>query len=301
MEELIDLQLMIFSLIAIGLAVKKIGMVGAVGQKNLTDLVVNLILPCNIIESFMVDFSTDIAADFANIFVVSLLIQAGCVILGHLLFKNTTEGRRKCLRYGTICSNAGFMGNPLAEGVFGSMGLTLASVYLIPQRVMMWSEGITVFTEAPGKKALLKKVLTHPCILACMIGLFLMLTGLRPPVFVNDVISAVGNCNTAISMMVIGMVLADADPRTLLDKDILFYTVLRLVIIPFIVWVPCRLLHMDSLVMGVSVLLAAMPAGATTTILAAQYNGDSEFAVKLVVFSTAASLITTPLWSMVLL
>ena len=49
MEELIDLQLMIFSLIAIGLAVKKIGMVGAVGQKNLTDLVVNLILPCNII------------------------------------------------------------------------------------------------------------------------------------------------------------------------------------------------------------------------------------------------------------
>ena len=301
MEELIDLQLMIFSLIAIGLAVKKIGMVGAVGQKNLTDLVVNLILPCNIIESFMVDFSTDIAADFANIFVVSLLIQAGCVILGHLLFKNTTEGRRKCLRYGTICSNAGFMGNPLAEGVFGSMGLTLASVYLIPQRVMMWSEGITVFTEAPGKKALLKKVLTHPCILACMIGLFLMLTGLRPPVFANDVISAVGNCNTAISMMVIGMILADADPRTLLDKDILFYTVLRLVIIPFIVWVPCRLLHMDSLVMGVSVVLAAMAGGATTTILAAQYNGDSEFAVKLVVFSTAASLITTPLWSMVLL
>ena len=50
------------------------------------------------------------------------------------------------------------MGNPLAEGVFGSMGLTLASVYLIPQRVMMWSEGITVFTEAPGKKALLKNL-----------------------------------------------------------------------------------------------------------------------------------------------
>ena len=82
----------------------------------------------------------------------------------------------------------GFMGNPLAEGVFGSMGLTLASVYLIPQRVMMWSEGITVFTEAPSKRALLKKVLTHPCILACLIGLVLMITGLRPPEFAVDVI-----------------------------------------------------------------------------------------------------------------
>ena len=86
---------------------------------------------------------------------------------------------------------------------------------------MMWSEGVTVFTEAPSKKALLKKVLTHPCILACFIGLFLMLTGLRPPSFAVDVISAVGDCNTAVSMMVIGMILADADPRTLIDKDIL--------------------------------------------------------------------------------
>ena len=247
----------------------------------------------------MVKFSADIAADFADIFIISLLIQAGCVILGHLLFKKTTEGRRKCLRYGTICSNAGFMGNPLAEGVFGSIGLTLASVYLIPQRVMMWSEGITVFTEAPSKRALLST--SHPCILACLIGLVLMLTGLRPPEFAVDVISAVGDCNTAVSMMVIGMILADADPRTLIDKDILFYTVLRLLFIPLLVWIPCRLVHMDRLVMGVSVLLAAMPAGATTTILAAKYDGDAEFAVKLVVFSTAASLFTTPLWSILLL
>ena len=185
--------------------------------------------------------------------------------------------------------------------MFGSIGLTLASVYLIPQRVMMWSEGITVFTEAPSKRTLLKKVLTHPCILACLIGLVLMLTGLRPPEFAVDVISAVGDCNTAVSMMVIGMILADADPRTLIDKDILFYTVLRLLFIPLLVWIPCRLVHMDRLVMGVSVLLAAMPAGATTTILAAKYDGDAEFAVKLVVFSTAASLFTTPLWSILLL
>lgn len=301
MEELIDLQLMIFSLIALGLFVKKIKMVSEVGQKNLTDLVVNLILPCNIIEAFMVKFSTGIASDFVKIFVISLVIQAGCVVLGHLLFRTTTDARRKCLRYGTICSNAGFMGNPLAEGVFGSMGLTLASVYLIPQRVMMWSEGVAVFTEAPNKKQLLKKVLTHPCIIACVLGLILMLTGFHPPQFVTDVIASVGDCNTAVSMMVIGMILAEADPRTLLDKDILFYTVLRLLVLPLLVWIPCRLLHIDSLVTGVSVLLAAMPAGATTTILAAKYNGDAEFAVKMVVFSTAVSLITTPLWSVLLL
>ena len=300
-KELINLLLMIFSLIVIGLIMKKTGIIGKTGQKNITDLVVNLILPCNIIKSFMVEFSMDIARNFAGILLISVLIQVASVLLGKVLFVKTSEERQKCLKYGIICSNAGFMGNPIAEGVFGSMGLTLASIYLIPQRIMMWSEGIVIFTEAPSKKELTKKVITHPCIIACGIGIVLMLTGWTPPVFVNEVITSVSNCNTAMSMMVIGMILADADPRTLVDKDIIFYTVLRLAVMPFLVWIPCQLLGVDSLVKGVSVLLAAMPAGATTSILASKYDGDAEFAVKLVVFSTAASLISTPLWSMILL
>ena len=300
-KELINLLLMIFSLIVIGLIMKKTGIIGKTGQKNITDLVVNLILPCNIIKSFMVEFSMDIARNFAGILLISVLIQVASVLLGKVLFVKTSEERQKCLKYGIICSNAGFMGNPIAEGVFGSMGLTLASIYLIPQRIMMWSEGIAIFTEAPSKKELTKKVITHPCIIACGIGIVLMLTGWTPPVFVNEVITSVSNCNTAMSMMVIGMILADADPRTLVDKDIIFYTVLRLAVMPFLVCIPCKLLGVDSLVKGVSVLLAAMPAGATTSILASKYDGDAEFAVKLVVFSTAASLISTPLWSMILL
>ena len=67
------------------------------------------------------------------------------------------------------------------------------------------------------------------------------------------------------------------------------------------VFIPCWMLHIDSLVKGVSVLLAAMPAGATTTILASKYDCEEEFSVKLVVFSTAASLITTPIWSLILM
>ena len=128
-----------------------------------------------------------------------------------------------------------------------------------------------------------------------------MVTGWNPPVFLTEGITSISNCNTALSMMVIGMILADADPRTLVDKDILLYTLLRLVLIPFVVWLPCELLKADALVKGVSVLLAAMPAGATTTILAAKYDGDAEFAVKLVVFSTIISLFTTPVWSGLLL
>ncbi|MDD7210581.1 MAG: AEC family transporter [Lachnospiraceae bacterium] len=300
MKELLNLQLMMFLLILIGLILKKTKIVGKTGQKNITDMVIDLILPCNIVVSFMIDFSVKILKNFAVILIISLVLQIFCVILGGVLYRKCSPGRRKCLRYATICSNAGFLGNPIAQGIYGNMGLTLASIYLIPQRIMMWSEGVSVFTEAPSKKEMLKKIFTHPCIIACEIGIILMLTGIRPPEFLDRTIVSVSNCNTAMSMLVIGMILADADFRSLVDKDVLFYSVIRLLVIPFLVWLPCYLLRVDRLVTGVSVILAAMPAGATTSILASKYECDGEFAVKLVVFSTAVSLITTPLWSMFL-
>lgn len=301
MKELVNLQLMMFALIIIGLILKKTKVIGKEGQKSMTNLVIDLILPCNIIFSFMIKFSSKIAQDFMVILIISILIQVFCVILGGVLYNKCSVKRKKCLRYATICSNAGFLGNPIAQGVYGMMGLTLASIYLIPQRIMMWSEGVSVFTEAPTKKEMLKKIFSHPCIIACEIGVVLMLTGWRPPHFLQETITSISNCNTAMSMLVIGMILADADPRTLVDKDVLFYSVVRLIIIPFCVFLPCWMLHMDSLVKGVSVLLAAMPAGATTTILASKYDCEEEFSVKLVVFSTAASLLTTPIWSLILM
>jgi predicted permease len=258
-------------------------------------------LPANIIKSFLVEFSVDIIFTFAGVIIISILIQVFCAILGRVLYNKMELPQKKCLHYGTICSNAGFLGNPIAEGVFGTMGLTLASMYLIPQRIVMWSAGISVFTESPDKKTLVKKVLTHPCIIACIIGIVLMISQLQLPGFLTAAIQTLSSCNTALSMMVIGMILADINVKSMLDIKVLYFTLIRLILIPVLVYIPCVLLNIDSLITGVCVLLAAMPAGATTSILASKYNGDVEFATNLVIVSTLASLITTPIWSAILL
>lgn len=73
----------------------------------------------------------------------------------------------------------------------------------------------------------------------------------------------------------------------------------RLRLIPAAVLLGCRLCGAESLVTGVSVVLAAMPMGGVTAVLAEKYGGDSAFASKCVAVSTVLSLITTPLWCMV--
>ena len=61
---------MMFALIITGLILKKVGVVGKEVQKGMTNLVIDLILPCNIIYSFMIKFSSKIAQDFVVILVI---------------------------------------------------------------------------------------------------------------------------------------------------------------------------------------------------------------------------------------
>lgn len=299
--ELISLQLRMFLIMLVGLFFRKKNIISDEGKKNLTDLVIYLILPCNIVKSFLIEFDGSTLKNFGLILLISVLIQIFCAILARLLYRSTTEGHKPVLKYATVASNSGFLGNPVAEGVFGSMGLALASIYLIPQRIVMWSAGVSYFTGGADRKTVVRRVVTHPCIIAVFLGLGFMLAQVSLPSFLDASLRDVGNCNTAMSMLVIGTILADVRFRDMFDMSLFLFSGLRLVLIPLAVYAGCLLCRVDGLVTGVSVLLAAMPAASTTAILAAKYEGDAVYASKCVVLTTVLSLIATPVWSMILL
>ena len=299
-SSLINLQGMLFLLVAAGIILRKKGILRENAKSVLTDLVIYLILPCNIISSFFIEFNMGILKGFAVILAIASLIQFGCLLFANTFYNREPDRRKKVLQYGTVCSNAGFMGNPIAEGVYGGEGLMYASVFLIPQRIVMWSAGVSYFTESPDRKTVIRKVVTHPCIVAVYIGMFFMITQLRLPVFLENTVRNVGGCTTTVSMVLIGTILAEVNPRTVFDRGLIKYTVIRLFLIPLLVLAGCRLFSVDPLLSGVSVLLTGMPAGSTTAILAAKYDGDYIFATKCVVVTTLLSLITIPLWCMFL-
>lgn len=300
MAEIINLQITMFLMVAVGIFLRRRELVSQEGQKCLTDLVINVILPCNIIKAFCIEFAPGMERDLVMIVLISAFIQAVAVVYGKVVFRAWPEGEQKNLRYGTICSNGGFLGNPISEGVFGSYGLLLASVFLIPLRIMMWTEGIAIFSGVHDRKGAIKRAATHPCIIACAVGLVLMATGLRFPAPVMKAITYLGTCNTGMSMLIIGMILAKLQPKDLLDKTALLYSAHRLVILPLLVYGAVLLLPASREVRGISVLLTAMPAGATTSILASKYGVEPEFASKLVVCSVLLSLPTLAVWSLIL-
>ena len=300
LQGLLDLQLMMFVLMSVGYVLRKNGTVTKEGRSVLTDLIINVILPCNIITAFCIDFDRKILISGMQVLVISVVLQLFCTFLAAFAYRKLDKKKRMVLQYATVCSNAGFLGNPIAEGLYGFMGLLYASIYLIPQRIVMWSAGVSYFTESPSKRDVIKKVLKHPCIIAVEIGIIMMLTGFRFPEFLQRSVKSLGGCSTAITMLFIGTVLADAGLHNLLSRMTVLFSVVRLILLPFAVAAGCYLFHVGGTAAGLSVVLAAMPAGSTTAILAAKYHGDEVFATQCVVITTVLSMIILPVWCLVL-
>ncbi len=299
-ETMIALQMQLFLLMLAGYVLTKLGTITPAGRKSLSDLLINFILPCNIIKSFQMDLTGELLSACAVMLAVSLAVQMFYLLSSNALFSSASPERKACLCYGTVCSNAGFLGIPINGGVYGELGTLLTSVLLIPQRIVMWSAGISMFTRT-DTKSVVKKVLTHPCIVAVAIGFALMLAGNPPlPPVLQKTLAGVSGCNTSMSMIVIGSILAGAEHIDFKDRMLWRYTLARLLLIPLAVYAALLLVPVDPMIRGVMVLASGMPAGSTTAILAQRYDGDAPFASCMIFVTTLLSNVTLPLLCLLL-
>ena len=188
-ENLFDFQILIFLLMAIGYLLRRLEIIDTVTRKHFTDLVINVILPANVLNSFLMAEDLSVLEQGVVLIAVSLGIQVAYLFLNMVLYRRATPAKRDVLRYGTICPNAGFIGNPLVEGLYGSTGLLYASLFLIPQRVAMWTLGIACYDKGGGNlKATLIRIATQPCIVVTVIGLALMLFQVSLPSFLTKTV-----------------------------------------------------------------------------------------------------------------
>lgn len=300
-EKVISLQGMLFLLIMIGVFARRKKILSDKANGVLTDFLVNIILPCNIINSFRSRLEIDVLINFVKLFCLAFGIQIFAIFLNFFLYKNQTIERQKVLKYATVISNAGFMGMAVVEGVFGVEGAMYVSISLISQRALLWSAGLAYFTKADTKKELFKKILTHPCLVSVYIGLIIMIFQIPLPDFLGRTIKSVGGITTPVSMILIGLILGEIKSfGNFLDKTVMFYTMMRLLILPFIVFLVGTVLGFDKILIGVQILITGMPAASTTAILAGKYNGDVEFATKCILISSIFSMISIPIWCLFL-
>jgi predicted permease len=274
----------------VGFITAKIRIVDEHARSSLSNLILDVFLPCNILSSFFGTNRSQLPS-LGIIFLISAGNLVFCFFLSKLLYRKVDAEQKKVLLYATIISNASFLGNPVIESIFGFEALIYSAAYLVPLRVALWTVGIMIFS---GGKSSMKQILFHPCLVATFLGILVMISGFTSPSLVSRVVFSLGNCTTPVSMIVVGNVLGLVEPRKLITRLTVYYTFIRLVLIPFSLMGVLLVFRPAPVVAGVPVILSGMPAAATTSILANKYGSGSELASKIIFMSTLLSVVTIP-------
>ena len=92
--ELGSLQLTLFAMMLIGALLKKKDIIDENGKKCLADLCINVVIPCNIFKSCLIELDAGVLKSCAMLFVSAVVMQLLC--LASFLNAMMRSGKRCC-------------------------------------------------------------------------------------------------------------------------------------------------------------------------------------------------------------
>lgn len=292
---------MLFVLIFSGFAAVKFKAIKPEGKKAFSDLLLYLVVPCMIINSYMMEFNEEVLKNLVKAFGVSLfIIIVGLIVTNVLTYGKKGRGRA-VVRFACTFSNAAYMGFPLIQAIFGSEGMIYASAYVTVFNILIWTYGYAIMTGKSKAKDMALSIAKTPVIYSVVLGLLIYLLQIPLPSVLQHPMEIVGDMNTPISMIITGMIIAESNFGNLIKiKDIYIVLAIRMVAIPAICLLTAFLLGAKGIVLQVVFLLEMCPCAAITTVFSVQFGHDENTAAGCVVFSTLLSILSLPIYAAVI-
>ena len=290
---MLNAQMILLVYLAVGMYCMKVGLIDRDSKEKLVDIILRITLPCMIFNSFNKPLTPEVMKQTALRLVVAVSISILSFFLGKVIYNKYPQKKKSILQYCTLVNNSGFLGMPMVSAVYGSEGLFAASIFIIPNRIFMWTAGLAMFTTADFRTKC-KNILLNPCIVTVFLGIARRITGFPVPEFLDTAIANTGAVTTPLSMMVIGTMLIGVPWKKLLEPSIFRLAFVRLIALPLVALYILNLIDAQPLLAGVSLILTGMPAGSTSALLAAKYGADEDYASRCIVTTTIMSLATIP-------
>ena len=290
---MLNAQMILLFYLAVGMYCVKVGLIDRDSKEKLVDIILRITLPCMIFNSFNKPLTPEVMKQTALILVVAVSISILSFFLGKVIYNKYPQKKKSILQYCTLVNNSGFLGMPMVSAVYGSEGLFAASIFIIPNRIFMWTAGLAMFTTADFRTKC-KNILLNPCIVTVFLGIARRITGFPVPEFLDTAIANTDAVTTPLSMMVIGTMLIGVPWKKLLEPSIFRLAFVRLIALPLVALYILNLIDAQPLLAGVSLILTGMPAGSTSALLAAKYGADEDYASRCIVTTTIMSLATIP-------
>ena len=285
---IIEQIVIMMALMAVGYVIYKIRMIDDYTTKQLSSLILYVVVPCIMLVSFTQEYSYDKFIGFfialiASFVIIFIGIFAGRIILG----KDTGLEQYAC-----GFSNAGIIGIPLVSSVLGTDYVFYVSAFFAAFFITTWTYG-EYLIEGPGHVNL-KKVITNPVVICTVVGIGLFVFNVKLPDILKSACNSIGGLNTPLGMMMLGTYIAKEDlGKMFKNKMCYLVSLIRLIIVPLIclfilkfVYVPFEQIKMVLLI------CACSPCAATLAMFGQMCGKDYSYGARMVSLSTLFSPVT---------
>jgi malate permease and related proteins len=288
-----------FGLMAVGWVAYRVKWLGAEALRGLTNLLLFLVAPAVIIQAFQRPFDAARLRSIGIVFVIDLVAFAITIAVARALMNRRLvpdHAMRVALQFGTVYSNAGFIGIPLTQALLGSDGVFYAVTYIAAYTVYVWTHGISLFGHEHVRPSMkIRRVLLNPGIISILIALPLYILSVHIPSPASDVVGYLAAMNTPLSMIVVGVNIAAFSLRSIFsDKFVWLGTLARNIIIPALFIVLLGFLPIDPVARMAILISVSTPVGAFLVIFSVRHDQDTRFATRLLCLSTLMCVITLP-------
>lgn len=191
-----------------------------------------------------------------------------------------------------------YIGFAAVFSLFGDEGLYLTAIFITVMIPMVNILCIMVLVRYGGQEGgwhwILTTVIKNPLVIACLAGMALNLLGLKLPEMVGNFTTILGKGSLPLGLLAVGASLQfNAIKKTI--PEIVYACLLKLLLLPTLMWISCLLIGVDDLSTSVAVLFAALPGSPLSYILAKQLGGDTRLMSSIIAVQTGISMITLPI------
>lgn len=302
MDIIQDRIFMLACLILIGYVAEKTGYLKNIAQ-TISKIITRITLPLLVITTLSAQGFDAYTAGGAGITALVAAVVIGVMLVfGHIISRVLRLGKEKadvhtCL---SAFGNVIFIGYSLIGAIYGERGIFYAAFYALVNDCMLWTLGVLIISRESGSRLDFKK-LVNPSTISFTIGLVMYFFGLKLPGVVGEAASAVASTTVPLSMIFIGSTLAAINLKSMGgDLACLLLAVQKMVLAPVIAYFILAGLNLvfhisvESMVVPIIVLEAAMPCQTVFAIMISEYKSDTQYAALCIFVTTILSLITLP-------
>lgn len=300
-------MIILVALMVVGFVAHKIGILNPTSNKSISKLIINITCPALIFHSVFTggrigDKSILLTVFIAAfVFYIFMFVFAKAIVNAFRVKKHLKRSYECMMAFGNIS----FMGIPVLRAVFPdqqSTAILFQAVFVIFYHLFIFTYGIWLLGKDGGKKVRFSaKSFLNAGTLSAIAAIILYFFDFAPPGIVVNTLDMLGSVTTPLSMILIGSSLASYSALKILKTPSLYlFSIIKLLVIPMIVWGVTKLVIDDALLQGVITIMASVPVGSMTIMLSSEYGGNSEYISQGLFMTTVLSVFTIPLISYVI-